>query len=429
MAFSNIRKFVIKNKEMTKDEKMKLIIQTEKDLELTGENFQFNLDHKLNDYIITTKTDHSSNFVQNYGNFEELSRSTNNNTKKYEYVIKGIPLDFPLQYIEDRLSERGSIKAFRLKYHDKTSNSLKESRSVKLVCEFKINDERLTLGMLGIRDITKFSKPILRCYKCQKFGHVQKNCKNTVQCGICAESHYTKLCLERKSANLPVVIKCVNCGENHESRYFKCTKRLEFIQKLSNNDSVRSSKNPNRKNLFENTDLHFPALTTNNLHNRIPTNVKSVKILAIKEEMTNLREKLNKLEKMLDEVLCYDENESLPDIPTVLPAEDISSSIAQVNPDMNVSEIDSSSQLIQDNENNNNDSQKVTLVDDKNVDKNVVEINSITQISKVKDNNYGNDNIEDDDEEIYLTPSESINSQTDLNDSGIIDASKMKHNL
>lgn len=33
---------------------------------------------------------------------------------------------------------------------------------------------------------------IIRCYKCQKFGHMAEKCESDIQCGHCAAKHETK---------------------------------------------------------------------------------------------------------------------------------------------------------------------------------------------------------------------------------------------
>jgi hypothetical protein len=45
---------------------------------------------------------------------------------------------------------------------------------------------------------------VIRCFKCEQYGHFAKDCKNAETCGICAESHHTKECKSE-------VFKCTNC--------------------------------------------------------------------------------------------------------------------------------------------------------------------------------------------------------------------------
>ena len=430
---SSKRRFILKNKDLSKDQKMRHIIQTEKDLDtiLVGESFQVNLDHKLDDFVITTKNEDTGNFVQNCGLFVEFSEQIvlSSSILKHEYVIKGIPLDFPLHYIEDRLSERGTVKAFRLKYFNKSSNTLNDSRTVKIACDFLIKEEKLTLGMLGLRDVSKFSKPILRCYKCQQFGHVQNKCKNNQKCGICAESHSTEICINKKSQNLPVNTKCAGCGLKHEARYVNCSKRVEYAHKISNKstDRLSSNKKVNIENMNKNKDTHFPPLTSKMPQNINPAKVKSDKILAIKKEMSFLRGRLDSLEKLLDDVLVTEDKL----LDEVIDTEENRSLEQNIFTNTPIKTNDQNPKSDTHIEHSTPSSPSSPTVEKVAVDENVTE-----HVENFNSNNIDtiNDEGDDDDDDIFVTPSENLcNEQTDLNesknsldDSGVIDASNMQ---
>ena len=87
---------------------------------------------------------------------------------------------------------------------------------------------------------------VLRCYKCQEFGHHSKDCTNNSVCGYCAEGHQTLDCTAKKvTSSVP---SCANCkhltpGDDiyHEAGSFACPilkskqdelkKRIPFYQK------------------------------------------------------------------------------------------------------------------------------------------------------------------------------------------------------
>lgn len=54
----------------------------------------------------------------------------------------------------------------------------------------------------------------LRCFKCQKFGHVRDRCKEEEKCGVCSKAVHEGEC------NSPAL--CVNCGGNHPSSSKNC---------------------------------------------------------------------------------------------------------------------------------------------------------------------------------------------------------------
>jgi hypothetical protein len=51
---------------------------------------------------------------------------------------------------------------------------------------------------------------IIRCFKCNGFGHKSDNCNNNETCGLCSEPHSTKECKKDKSEH-----KCINCERNN----------------------------------------------------------------------------------------------------------------------------------------------------------------------------------------------------------------------
>ena len=55
----------------------------------------------------------------------------------------------------------------------------------------------------------------IRCYKCQRFGHVTGRCKHSETCARCSETgHKDDTCTKG--------YKCINCGDKHASYNKKC---------------------------------------------------------------------------------------------------------------------------------------------------------------------------------------------------------------
>ena len=77
--------------------------------------------------------------------------------------------------------------------------------------------------------------PPLRCFKCQRFGHVAAICRGKPRCGKCGgEDHEYCQCKEGTS------IKCCNCGGEHSAAYKGCEvhKRAAQIQRVRVEDKV-----------------------------------------------------------------------------------------------------------------------------------------------------------------------------------------------
>ena len=64
--------------------------------------------------------------------------------------------------------------------------------------------------------VTQYVPNPIRCYKCQRFGHVTGRCKHSETCARCSETgHKDDTCTKG--------YKCINCGNQHASYNKKCS--------------------------------------------------------------------------------------------------------------------------------------------------------------------------------------------------------------
>lgn len=63
------------------------------------------------------------------------------------------------------------------------------------------------------------------CKKCQQYGHVQVQCPNQYQCGLCAEGHPTWECPSKQSQDMTP--KCANCKGPHKAVSAACVYRKQ----------------------------------------------------------------------------------------------------------------------------------------------------------------------------------------------------------
>ena len=98
----------------------------------------------------------------------------------------------------------GSI-IFRLK--DKPIGHLKLWLLSRKARDLVISDGQISLAGQTYKVVLPNPlKDVLRCLKCQRYGHTVKWCKSADTCGTCAGSHSTKACTSAESIH-----KCANC--------------------------------------------------------------------------------------------------------------------------------------------------------------------------------------------------------------------------
>ncbi|XP_049520311.1 uncharacterized protein LOC125944157 [Dermacentor silvarum] len=117
----------------------------------------------------------------------------------------------PLQYTEGQLLEFlkdfGVISVRRQARYYRLEDGTVKSRSLySVILHFRDDKpmpQRIHLGFTS-HPVEEYLGPALRCYNCQRFGHLAKNCRGSRRCKICSENHEHTEC---KSVRQP---KCAN---------------------------------------------------------------------------------------------------------------------------------------------------------------------------------------------------------------------------
>ena len=139
--------------------------------------------------------------------------------------------------VPTKMSEQNIIDSIEETYPDSTATRfVNKDRTplgtVKIVFKSGLLHERALNEGIFVDNIyyrtQKFIQTgiqIIRCFKCQKFGHISMNCKSAITCGHCTGIHKYKDCTMKHEAP-----KCVNCSEAHTSDSTSCTAYLrQFI--------------------------------------------------------------------------------------------------------------------------------------------------------------------------------------------------------
>jgi len=100
---------------------------------------------------------------------------------------------------------------------------------VKVKCAADVFDKLLSTKLVINNKTCVIEKErsvkVIRCFHCQRFGHIARNCKNFAKCEFCADSH-------RTDETCVYDVQCVNCRGRHPASSSQCPaylKRYETI--------------------------------------------------------------------------------------------------------------------------------------------------------------------------------------------------------
>ncbi|GBO15279.1 hypothetical protein AVEN_257171-1 [Araneus ventricosus] len=69
----------------------------------------------------------------------------------------------------------------------------------------------------------------LRCFKCQRFGHSQTNCRGALTCARCAEQgHISQQCTEKE-------MSCPRWKQEKEIMAVKTKEQISYLQRQNEN--------------------------------------------------------------------------------------------------------------------------------------------------------------------------------------------------
>jgi hypothetical protein len=84
----------------------------------------------------------------------------------------------------------------------------------------------------------KRANKVIRCFKCQKFGHVARNCKHIDACITCGCDHSP----EQDCTN---ILSCANCKGNHRADNNQCPVYIAIRSKLVQRTVIRTCSTGN----------------------------------------------------------------------------------------------------------------------------------------------------------------------------------------
>lgn len=137
-------------------------------------------------------------------------------------VIHGVPPAISDEELLKCLEDTGVNKVQR--FFKGKGDSRNPTYSVRLFFSCAEPPTHVTLGY-SRHNISAYVPPPLRCYSCQRYGHVADECRSNKRCTRCGKMHNTSQCT--LSAEQKTDFHCVNCGGMHSSAYWGCPKYKE----------------------------------------------------------------------------------------------------------------------------------------------------------------------------------------------------------
>jgi len=128
-------------------------------------------------------------------------------------VIYGIPTDVPVDKIKSAIEGSKVVGAKRLQYGK--NKERKDSLSVMIQFDEERMPERIKIGYVSYQ-VRPYVPPPLRCFKCQKYGHVSAVCRGNLRCARCGGEH------EYGKCDVGAKVKCCNCGGEHSAGFGGC---------------------------------------------------------------------------------------------------------------------------------------------------------------------------------------------------------------
>ncbi|XP_077972715.1 uncharacterized protein LOC144427405 [Styela clava] len=180
-----------------------------------------------------------------------------NNDQNTRVVISDVPIDMADNELLDALS--GQRVVFVKRLNRKIEGKFVQSKSVLICFNTCIVPSIVTIGYMRFRTRV-YNPPPIRCFNCNRFGHVAKNCRCKVRCAKCGRNHEYNKC----DSETP---RCCNCGQEHSAAYGGCEvyKRERLIQKTMASTKLpyEEAKNHIKQTISETAQFSandFPAL-------------------------------------------------------------------------------------------------------------------------------------------------------------------------
>ena len=162
------------------------------------------------------------------GDSTKVRRTLSTEKPNRAVIMKKVPLVVTDELIQSCLDTQFTdAKATRLIKRDSTKVG-----TVKIVLKSE-NDlgkalhQGFSIDSIYYKTITFVQNGIqvVRCFKCQKFGHISAKCQSAEECIYCCENHFFTDCPNKIQES-----KCANCNLKHPANYIQCDVYIKQLQ-------------------------------------------------------------------------------------------------------------------------------------------------------------------------------------------------------
>lgn len=144
-------------------------------------------------------------------------------------LINGVSLDYTVEDIKSELNITPNA-VYRTKRAGEYSTTIKLGYASSC-------PQNVRLGYITYTTRLCTDRPV-RCFKCQRFGHVMRTCESKDKCPRCSGEHSFDKCPSKDNRSKAL---CANCGGAHSAAYAGCPSYREATKinqiKLKNNVS------------------------------------------------------------------------------------------------------------------------------------------------------------------------------------------------
>ena len=229
--------------------------------------------------IIEVRKDGRSNGVIIFKDRKEANAAFNDKTftdnkmitfipnfrKERKGVLRGIPIDLKEEELLEAIVSPipvTQVKRLNTKNRNPTSEEDKWIPSTSILVNFsgEVLPKEISIYFV-MSKVHPYIRQPTQCFKCFRYGHVAKFCRNKERCSMCGESHGEKV-----TTCEGIVPRCANCKMSHKSVSRECTiymKNKLVLEKVAiDNISISEARKLvfGRSNAPLRSMVEFPSL-------------------------------------------------------------------------------------------------------------------------------------------------------------------------